>query len=72
MSDDDLAQQRRFLSDIESTWNSSMRRDMINKSKIESEHIFSELIKIAEKNNIECPSLKTVMTNGELYMQSLV
>ena len=70
--DDDLAQQRRFLSDKESTWNSSMRRDMVNKSKIESAHIFSELIKIADKNNVLCPSLKTVMINGEVYMRSLV
>ena len=70
--DDDLAQQRRFLSDKESTWNSSMRRDMVNKSKIESAHIFLELIKIAEKNKVLCPSLKTVMTNGEIYMRSLV
>ena len=72
MSDDDLAQQRRFLSDKESTWNSSMRRDMVNKSKIESAHIFSKLINIADKNNVECPSLKTVMINGEIYMRSLV
>ena len=70
--DDDLARQRRFLSDKESTWNSSMRRDMVNKSKIESAHIFFELINIAEKNNVECPSLKTVMINGEIYMRSLV
>ena len=70
--DDDLAQQRRFLSDKASTWNSSMRRDMVNKSKIESAHIFSELINIADKNNVECPSLKTVMINGEIYMRSLV
>ena len=70
--DDDLAQQRRFLSDKESTWNSSMRRDMINKSKIESAHIFLELIKIADKNKVLCPSLKTVMINGEIYMRSLV
>ncbi len=72
VKDDDLAQQRRFLSDKESTWNSSMRRDMVNKSKIECDHIFLELIKIAEKNNVECPSLKTVMINGEIYMGSLV
>ena len=72
VSDDNLAQQRRFLSDKESIWNSSMRRDMVNKSKIESAHIFLELINIAEKNNVECPSLKTVMTNGEIYMRSLV
>ncbi len=72
VSDDDLAQQRRFLSDKESTWNSSMRRDMVNKSKIESAHIFSKLIDIADKNNVECPSLKTVMINGEIYMRSLV
>ncbi len=70
--DDDLAQQRRFLSDKESTWNSSMRRDMVNKSEIESAHIFLELIKIADKNNVLCPSLKTVMINGETYMNSLV
>jgi 2-dehydropantoate 2-reductase len=72
VNDDDLAQQRRFLSDKESTWNSSMRRDMINKSKIESAHIFLELIKIADKNKVLCPSLKTVMINGEIYMRSLV
>ena len=70
--DDDLAQQRRFLSDKESTWNSSMRRDMVNKYKIESAHIFLELIKIADKNNVLCPSLKTVTINGEIYMNSLV
>ena len=58
---DDLAQQRRFLSDKESTWNSSMRRDMVNNSKIECAHIFLELIKISDKNNVLCPSLKTVM-----------
>ena len=72
VNDDDLAQQRRFLSDKKSTWSSSMRRDMVNKSKIESAHIFLELINIAEKNNVECPSLKTVMINGEIYMRSLV
>ena len=72
VNDDDLAQQRRFLSDKESTWNSSMRRDMTNKSKIESAHIFLELIKIAEKNNVLCPSLKTVMINSEIYIRSLV
>ena len=69
---DDLAQQRRFLSDKKSTWSSSMRRDMVNKSKIECAHIFLELINIADKNNVECPSLKTVMINGEIYMRSLV
>ena len=69
--DDDLAQQRRFLSDKESTWNSSMRRDMVNKSKIENAHIFLELIKIADKNNVLCPSLKTVMINSERYTRSL-
>ena len=72
VNDDDLAQQRRFLSDKKSTWSSSMRRDMVNKSKIECAHIFLELINIADKNNVECPSLKTVMTNGEIYMRSLV
>ncbi len=72
VSDDDLAQQRRFLSDKESSWNSSMRRDMLNKSKIECKHIFLELIKIADKNNVLCPSLKTVMINGEIYMRTLV
>ena len=72
VSDDDLAQQRRFLSDKKSTWSSSMRRDMVNKSRIECAHIFLELINIADKNNVECPSLKTVMINGEIYMQSLV
>ena len=72
LRDDDLAQQRRFLSDKESTWNSSMRRDMANKSKIECAHIFLELIKISDKNNILCPSLKTVMINSEIYMNSLV
>ena len=70
--DDELAQQRRFLSDKESTWNSSMRRDMVNNSKIECAHIFLELIKISDKNNVLCPSLKTVMINGEIYMNSLV
>ena len=70
--DDDLAQQRRFLSDKESTWNSSMRRDMVNKYKIESAHIFLELIKISDKNNVLCPCLKTVMINSEIYMNSLV
>ena len=72
VNDDNLAQQRRFLSDKKSTWSSSMRRDMVNKSKIECAHIFLELINIADKNNVECPSLKTVMINGEIYMQSLV
>ncbi len=72
VNDDDLAQQRRFLSDKKSTWSSSMRRDMMNKSKIECAHIFLELINIADKNNVECPSLKTVMINGEIYMRTLV
>ena len=72
VNDDDLLQQRRFLSDKKSTWSSSMRRDMVNKSKIECAHIFLELINIADKNNVECPSLKTVMINGEIYMRSLV
>ena len=72
VNDDDLAQQRRFLSDKKSTWSSSMRRDMVNKSKIECAHIFLELINIADKNNVECPSLKTVMINGEIYMRTLV
>ena len=72
VNDDDLAQQRRFLSDKKSTWSSSMQRDMVNKSKIECAHIFLELINIADKNNVECPSLKTIMINGEIYMQSLV
>ena len=72
VNDDDLAQQRRFLSNKKSTWSSSMRRDMVNKSKIECAHIFLELINIADKNSVECPSLKTVMINGEIYMQSLV
>ena len=72
VNDDDLAQQRRFLSDKKSTWSSSMRRDMVNKSKIECAHIFLQLINIADKNNVECPSLKTVMINGEIYMRSLV
>ena len=72
VNDDDLAQQRRFLSDKKSTWSSSMRRDMVNKSKIECAHIFLELINIADKNNVLCPSLKTVMINGEIYMRSLV
>ena len=72
VNDDDLAQQRRFLSDKKSTWSSSMRRDMVNKSKIECAHIFLELINIADKNNVECPSLKTVMVNGQIYMRSLV
>ena len=34
VNDDDLAQQRRFLSDKKSTWSSSMRRDMVNLSLI--------------------------------------
>ena len=68
---DELAQQSRFLSDKQSTWNSSMRRDMLNNSKIECAHIFLELIKIADKNNVLCPSLKTVMINGEIYMRTL-
>ena len=72
VNDDDLAQQRRFLSDKKSTWSSSMRRDMVNKSKIECAHIFLELINIADKNNVECPSLKTVMINGEIYMRSSI
>ena len=72
VNDDDLAQQRRFLSDKKSTWSSSMRRDMVNKSKIESAHIFLELINIADKNNVECPSLKTVMINGEIYLRSSI
>ena len=69
---EDLAQQRQFLSDKKSTWNSSMRRDMLNNSKIESAHIFLELIKIADKNNVLCPSLKTVMINGEIYMRTIL
>ena len=69
---DELAQQSHFLSDKQSTWNSSMRRDMVNKSKIECAHIFLELIKIADKNNVLCPSLKTVMINGEVYMRALL
>ena len=69
---EELAQQRKFLSDKKSTWNSSMRRDMLNNSKIESAHIFLELIKIADKNNVLCPSLKTVMINGEIYMQTIL
>ena len=72
VNDDDFTQQRRFLSDKKSTWSSSMRRDMVNKSKIECAHIFLELINIADKNNVECPFLKTVMINGEIYMRSLV
>ena len=72
VNDDDLAQQRRFLSDKKSTWSSSMRRDMVNKSKIECAHIFLELINFADKNNVECPFLKTVMINGEIHMRSLV
>ncbi len=68
---EELAQQKHFLSDKTSTWNSSMRRDMENNSKIECEHIFLELIKIAYKNNVLCPSLKSVMINGEIYMRSL-
>ena len=69
---DELAQQSHFLSDEKSTWNSSMRRDMVNKSKIECAHIFLELIKIADKNNVLCPSLKTVMINGEIYMGAVL
>ena len=72
VNDDDLAQQRRFLSDKKSTWSSSMRRDMVNKSKIEYAHIFLELINYADKNTVECPSLKTVIINGEIYMRSLI
>ncbi|MDC3090346.1 ketopantoate reductase family protein [Paracoccaceae bacterium] len=68
---DELTQQSHFLSDKQSTWNSSMRRDMLNNSKIECAHIFLELIKIADKNNVLCPSLKTVMINGEIYMRTL-
>jgi 2-dehydropantoate 2-reductase len=67
---EELAQQSHFLADKQSTWNSSMRRDMLNNSKIECEHIFLELIKIADKNRVLCPSLKTVMINGEIYMQA--
>ena len=69
---EELAQQSHFLADKRSTWNSSMRRDMVNKSKIECAHIFLELIKIADKNNVLCPSLKTVMINGEIYMGALL
>ena len=69
---DELAQQSQFLSNKNSTWNSSMRRDMLNNSKIECSHIFLELIKIADKNNVLCPCLKTVMTNGEVYMRTLL
>ena len=69
---EDLAQQRQFLSDKKSTWNSSMRRDMLNNSKIESAHIFLELIKIADKNNVLCPSLKTVMINSQIYMRTIL
>ena len=69
---DELTQQSHFLSDKQSTWNSSMRRDMLNNSKIECAHIFLELIKIADKNNVLCPSLKTVMTNGEIYMRTFL
>ncbi len=69
---EDLAQQRQFLSDKKSMWNSSMRRDMLNNSKIESAHIFLKLIKIADKNNVLCPSLKTVMINGEIYMRTIL
>ncbi len=68
---DELTQQGQFLSDKKSTWNSSMRRDMLNNSKIECVHIFLELIKIADKKNVLCPSLKTVMINGEIYMRTL-
>ena len=67
---EELAQQSHFLADKQSTWNSSMRRDMLNNSKIECEHIFLELIQIADKNRVLCPSLKTVMINGEIYMQA--
>ena len=68
---DELSKQGHFLSDKQSMWNSSMRRDMLNNSKIECAHIFLELIKIADKNNVLCPSLKTVMINGEIYMRTL-
>ena len=69
---EELAQQGHFLANKQSTWNSSMRRDMVNKSKIECAHIFLELIKIADKNKVLCPSLKTVMINGEVYMRALL
>ena len=69
---EELAQQSHFLADKQSTWNSSMRRDMVNKSKVECVHIFLELIKIAHKNNVLCPSLKTAMINGEVYMRALL
>ena len=67
---EELAQQSHFLADKQSTWNSSMRRDMLNNSKIECEQIFLELIKIGDKNKVLCPSLKTVMINGEIYMRA--
>ena len=69
---EELGRQSHFLADKQSTWNSSMRRDMLNNSKIECEHIFLELIKIADKNNVLCPSLKTVMINGEIYMRTIL
>ena len=68
---DELTQQSHFLCDKQSTWSSSMRRDMLNNSKIECAHIFLQLIKIADKNDVFCPSLKTVMINGEIYMRTL-
>ncbi len=45
-----IFQQRKFLTLKNSNWNSSMRRDMENGSKIEHDHIFFELIKIANRN----------------------
>ena len=69
---DELAQQSQFLGDKKSTWSSSMRRDMLNNSKIECGHIFLELIKIGDRNNVLCPSLKTVMINGEIYMRTIL
>ncbi len=71
LNEKDLEEQKIFLVDKSSTWNSSMRRDMLNHAKIENEHIFLELIKIADQNKISCPSLKTVMVNGEIYMRKL-
>ena len=66
-----IFQQRKFLTMKNSNWNSSMRRDMENGSKIEHDHIFFELIKIANRNKISCPNLKLVFTNGQIYSSKL-
>ena len=66
-----IFQQRKFLTLKNSNWNSSMRRDMENGSKIEHDHIFFELIKIANRNKISCPNLKLVFTNGQIYSSKI-